>query len=1291
MLDDLIKQRFGGAVNIRGIRYQILYSVYRAFDLYSEDSKTQSLKLEGVEDVDVRLDLGDQYVQVKTADNPWGWGQLKDPIKGFLQAYRLTPDSNFVLAVNFQLRHDIARLAQRKNLPNRERAAIERKFVNLCKQVDGTIAEAQGLIDGLEIVSLTEEEIRNSLELAVTEAFGLGSEAVVIYIQALVAQFLEWARDRKTITRTDLDKVKVEIGEAFSRESEFQAYGRSLITRIEWTYEDKNATDFFEKGTRSGHIVAGLDVGRPKWLTRIGKALDSSSICILRSSSGQGKSTLMYRFAYDNWSRNHTFILRAAASASDAEQVCDYLRNRARLGLPTLLLIDDAGWNIRYWSRVAQECSALGINVLVTARHEDWHRFAREGLTNFEILEPELDLEEAKEIFRVFRTHERLHSSVDSAEWAYEKVGEPHLLIEYVYLLTHGRMLEDRLRDQVKQFNVQREDPAKIELLRRATLAHALGAPLELNQLMRGISFRDDPQDNLRALSDEYLTLDKSLLNGLHWVRSDHLARILHEGYPDMASTALTVLESVPESYVPLFVSNAIRRVELDTDVFLDGLGEKVKLVGMGFLLAVLDGIFDAGEQHFFEANKALFDEAFEEFGPSGPSFLTWNFIPTAKLDIVGTFAEILGKNGEKLRRLAARVDASPKGLSHCAKFLCRVAASVPSDLLRKGFSNTGKLLDWCALCEASLPMWPDVAGDLLNSSAVFDLTLEKFCDFTQGVFRYDEGAYLRWFSANSADIIGYLKLQTDSIDIRIEDKNLSVEFIVRTCGSDLGNDMAVSRLTYLHAAIPFCEKYRAHGDWITAFGLTPTWHNTDKDFSKEHLYFKSDTEKNAVWRRIVQNRYIPDSYYRFEEDWYALRLRALNFVRDLSSAIEGVTSGRKRRDLSSLADDAIMRLDHSLRFIRHPSGEDFETIGKSISQPLQKLLQSNSAPNGWAASFLNFFVQICQYINSRDAFTGKMDEQPGRLAVYNFNEAHSKLEGMYAVFSQFFLEAPDYFGASDLNESEMKAYAVLADLLEGWITEPPLIPQDNLRQYVRARRERRQKDILGKLRQAVAPLESEGMSFIFPKDLFYQHPARYLTLAFSVNDVLRSGEPLASAATVLDALIGITDVADFFCLIPIHKGARFLEGGYQFSSYKIPELVQGNSEVWETLAISKLPEGAMQCLPTLPLIPSAKLQLRSEVQIAIAEFEAFESWREKIEALRECRNRFEKQLHDRYKSQLLRAKQDLNVRVSAIINQLRFSLSIDQENNFVKTGLDTLTAIQHALEDGDSLCDELP
>jgi hypothetical protein len=51
-LEGLLNSRYDGAANIRGIRYQVAYSLLRAFGLYEGESNA-SIRQEGIEDVDV--------------------------------------------------------------------------------------------------------------------------------------------------------------------------------------------------------------------------------------------------------------------------------------------------------------------------------------------------------------------------------------------------------------------------------------------------------------------------------------------------------------------------------------------------------------------------------------------------------------------------------------------------------------------------------------------------------------------------------------------------------------------------------------------------------------------------------------------------------------------------------------------------------------------------------------------------------------------------------------------------------------------------------------------------------------------------------------------------------------------------------------------------------------------------------------------------------------------------------------------------------------------------------------
>jgi len=194
--DALFKSRFHGAINIRGIRYQILYSILRAFELYDNKTQAASITLEGIEDVDVEVigfKIFNEYVQVKSASKPWAWSNLKSyknkigPIQNFLEAYRVDSDSNFLLVFDFELKNEIEKISRFKSLPGKEKEGFKKKFRDLCRSCGGTNCEADSILDRLKIVSLPEEEILESLRKIISETYDLGSDLVECYIKIFIS------------------------------------------------------------------------------------------------------------------------------------------------------------------------------------------------------------------------------------------------------------------------------------------------------------------------------------------------------------------------------------------------------------------------------------------------------------------------------------------------------------------------------------------------------------------------------------------------------------------------------------------------------------------------------------------------------------------------------------------------------------------------------------------------------------------------------------------------------------------------------------------------------------------------------------------------------------------------------------------------------------------------------------------------------------------------------------------------------------------------------------------------
>jgi hypothetical protein len=543
----------------------------------------------------------------------------------------------------------------------------------------------------------------------------------------------------------------------------------------------------------------------------------------------------------------------------------------------------------------------------------------------------------------------------------------------------------------------------------------------------------------------------------------------------------------------------------------------------------------------------------------------------------------------------------------------------------------------------------------------MFNHSLDAFSIFAQGFYRYNEPAYMKWFSQNKDNVLGYLKLHVDCIELDVSDYMLYIEFFTDSNESNSINDQAVQRLNKLRSSIPFCESYQSQGIWFLPSGLAPSIDDSRKKIPKENLPFKSDVEKNVVWKNIIDSYYLSDSYYIYEKSWYDLRNNALCFVKAFSKGLQNILVGKKF-DFQKAFDGGKLpdRLMDSLRYSPDPPAQAPVHLSKALK----------GTPNKWSTSLQNFLSQIFEY------FQDISKQRIGRLAVHNFQYAVKYIPEMHSVFKHLFENVPDYFELSELDISEEKDYGIFADLLDVWIIEPPKTPQRNIMQYIRKRREQKRQEMLSSIQDVIASLKEYGMIIIPPIDAYINHPLCYLPLAFSVEDPIY---PEASLDIVIEAISEVKDIADFFCLVPIHEGVRFLKGGYQISSNQITQLNEGQSINWEAFALQELSEDILRCLPTLPFRPSVRLQIRASITSLLIGMKAFIEQKNNIETLRTSENQFEVELYNRHEFRLLEIQADFCIVASKTMDYLKAEYSSLQDDTDFKTLIGFLEIIEEA------------
>lgn len=1205
-LDELLEDRYHGASNISGIRYQILFSVLKSFDLYNPDLPDARIRLEGIEDVDLLgFQFGDRFIQAKNYKRNFTWSLLDEPLNNFVQTYQTDSSCTFILVLGGPMSAELEII---NNFPNINKRSLNILRTNLkvrCKEIKISFKDALEVTERLEVIPISELQILADLRQEVAQKFGLGTEAVDIYIYALVAKFLEWAQARKTISREDLDGVRANVGEKISSEEQFEAYGKGLIGRIAWS-ADQNETDFFDgKATRSGHIAANLDVPRPLWLNRIDSAFKSVKVCVVLSSSGQGKSTLLFRYARQQQFVENPFLLRIAEEPEQVELVIKYLRFWSQLIPSALVLIDNAGWRTRLWPLVAQECAALGIKVLVSTRQEDWYRFRQESLTGYELVEPVLNEEEAKDIYSIFRRKKRIHRGVKSSQWAYEQIGSPHLLMEYVYLLTHGQMLKERLSEQLRQFRQQDEDPAKREILRRASIAHIFGCHLQTDKLVQTISMQGDVQEILQSIEKEYLILESGHIKGLHWVRSDHLARILHDASTPATVTAIATLDAVPKDQAQAFVANALSNDLISKEEFLDGLLQIVRGKQLGEILTIMQGTFEGGERIFFETHKGLFDEALGKFGWSGPKLLSSFIVPTRENHPWRRLSESPGDLGATFRileGLAEKCSVSQRGRELCSEFLERLVPDLHQQQLLQHLGHMGQFLDWCYFCGVRIPDWSETKEILAGEGGILGYGTEDFCWFCQGLGRYDAEAYQLWFENFGEDIVGYLRCRIDCLTLEIVDNKVSIEFLV--ADKQDFNEQAVSRLRKLRAALPLCDQYRSQGIWAMPYGLTPPEDATNKDLEADKLQFESDIAKNRVWNEAVERYFLPDSYYRYEEAWYEVRRNALDFAGWVKKIIAKKLAGDQvSRGFVEAGSTVWEALSTGLKVRLDPPPQTPKDLRRKLE----------SSVNKWSSDLENFVRQVIHY--ARDG-----DDHTGNLAFMNFHNSRNLLKEVHEAFDALFDVAPDYFAAARLNDKELEYYAILEDHLYSWIVDPP---PNNLRDvsvYARRRRRESVQNNLARVETSFAPLMEAGRTVILPQDIVEADFLTHLPMAISVDNPVQPEQALMDA---IEALKDARDVADFVYVIPLYNSTPLISGAYRFSPDRIDEILSKGLQVWDYLAALELPEAIKAQLPDLPYTPRPSLRILGNVNVIFGELHPLALVKEYISRLESSANRF--------------------------------------------------------------------
>jgi hypothetical protein len=460
-----------------GYRVQALYTLWRI--LTARDKASLVFQPEGQEDLAV-LDANARLQEVAQVK-----GRSHNLTLSSLSPHR---DDSFFYRVAEHLR-DAPNLSITIALFGAVGPELERVFQGDVKQRKETAKKLSGYnriseSDADQLLARIKLELVN--EAAVTEQVHTVLAAALTGVDThhaadlLTLWLYRCAEQKRKITYRDIIEKVNSVGKFLIERAASHLEWLTSIVPLEY-----GASDVNEKGVRDGlstefyhgiaaryeHILAGVDVRRPQKMAEIAAKFANSRVVFVHGPSGQGKTALALRYLHEYFPSVWRFRVRAVTSREQTLRIATALSGHAdAFGVPLAVYLDVSHADDNGWPELVRQLSThRGIQVLVTVRQEDWQRANIAG-TEFEYDDVELALDraEAKEIYQGLAIRRQPVGFVDFHD-AWNRFGEAGPLLEFVYLVTQGESLRERLTQQVRRLEDEvrggKRDRAELELL----------------------------------------------------------------------------------------------------------------------------------------------------------------------------------------------------------------------------------------------------------------------------------------------------------------------------------------------------------------------------------------------------------------------------------------------------------------------------------------------------------------------------------------------------------------------------------------------------------------------------------------------------------------------------------------------------------------------------------------------------------------------------------------------------------------------------------------------------------
>ncbi|RXM52928.1 hypothetical protein BOQ64_00495 [Chryseobacterium sp. CH25] len=650
--------------------------------------------------------------------------------------------------------------------------------------------------------------------------------------------------------------------------------------------------------TRFEHILLGLDVSREGYLQKIKDSLIGNNIVVVKGASGQGKTALLYSYVHhysNDWLSFELNIQQDPVISQQSIQAIAAISKK--LDIPVVFVIN-VNPNTTDWLQIVKESAHFNhIKFLVAIRNEDWYKATAAGI---EFQHQELDLslseDEAKMIYSNLNERNKICHFTDFEE-AWIQMGGNVPLLEFVYSITQGDSLYNKLKHQVRQIASEGSynSNQQIAFLRIVSLADSLGAKIDVSKLDTNVDY----QFILEKLENEYLirrSSDRKYIQGLHIVRSAKLVEILFDEFTNSKlGYAYKAIPLLAEEDLYLFLLQLFYEEVFDPQLFIEDISKQVVVNNWSIYTAILKAFIWVGIGVYVEQNRTIIDECRDLCNGAWVMFtgvrFGVNYDPSGMLDMINADEAFR----EKIKDINERLLPQQDIFNLASAIINKLPFPDAPPLNTFEWRSYGEALFWLRNIPNNKDAVPDIP-EYQFESAFKTMDSKSLSKLMLGMYSYSP--VLNAIREKHIDFfIQRIKKDFDIIHLSVNDGQVDVHFVIDIIKYNFErstNGFAVNILDIIRTALPDQKQFNTQGHGHRFKLLSMDYDETRQNISIENMHLEEWVAINSCFIKLYDYKNRPadwNEYRTMLNQWEVLAKEKIN---EYNSAFKQLYKGSK-------------------------------------------------------------------------------------------------------------------------------------------------------------------------------------------------------------------------------------------------------------------------------------------------------------------------------------------------------------------------------------------------------------